>query len=114
MNSYRELLLRHTIGLSSLPCRIEKRILRDKLKFVLARPQMVKLTRGLLAYFPILGDLRGKAYVIADTRVINSQSGKTNESYKSPRDSGMKNIGTLVLFWQIYNELKKIHLRMTR
>lgn len=98
MNNYRELLLRHMYRLSLLPLRVGKRILRHTIEFVLARPQMMKLTRDVLAYFPILGDLKDKAYAFAGMRETISQSRKTNESYKSHRDNGMKKYTDLSSF----------------
>lgn len=66
MNGYRELMLRHMYSLFSLPRRVGKRILRETLVFVLARPQMIKLTRGLFAYFPVLkAHLKAKAFAFA-------------------------------------------------
>ena len=99
MNSYRELLLRHMYRLSSLPRRVAKRLLRGILEFVLARPQFMRLARVLLAYFPFLGGhLKDKAYTFAGIRETISQSGETNESYKSHSDNGMKKYTDLSSF----------------
>ena len=99
MNSYRELLLRHRYRLSSLPRRVGKHILRDTLEFVLARPQIMRLTKGLLAYFPVLqAHLKAKAFALAGMRETNSRSGETNESHKSYTDDGMKKYTDLSSF----------------
>jgi FkbM family methyltransferase len=57
---------------SLLPRRFGKRILRETLTFVLARPQMLKLTKGLFAYFPVLrANLKAKVFAFAGIRETN-------------------------------------------
>jgi hypothetical protein len=53
-NSYRKSFLRFLYGLSSIPLRGLRRILRATLEFYRAQPQLKKLARGLFVYFPHL------------------------------------------------------------